>query len=38
MSLSGARQSDDTNAVHKKSKVLLDGVTISYSKNMIKNS
>ena len=38
VSLSGARQSDVINVFNKKSKVLLDGVTISYTKNMENNS
>ena len=38
VSLSGARQSDVTNVHHKKSKALLDGVTISFTKNMINNN
>ena len=38
MSLSGACQCDVANVFHKKTKVLLDGVTISYTKNMLNNS
>ena len=36
--ISGTRQSDVINVFHKKSKVSLDGVTISYTKNVINNS
>ena len=36
--ISGTRQNDVINVFHKKSKVSLDGVTISYTKNMINNS
>ena len=38
VSLFGARQRDASNVFHKKSKVLLDGVNISYTINMVNNS